>query len=244
MLTLPLLAAFLAAFVRCAAFLWTAPLTGSPQVPPRVRVMAAAAFAVVVATARGPQLLLMSPAEMAGAIPWELCAGAVVGFSARVVLAAAEVGGHFIGLPFALGFAASFDPEIGESAMVTRRIAYAVAAFAFLSVGGLEAGVRAMTAAPATDLAVLDGARAAINMAGDVFAAALAFAAPAVLAGLIANVGIALASKAAPSLNIFSVMLAAMLVVGGVVLIATAPAFARDVESLARYSVDAMGGAR
>jgi flagellar biosynthetic protein FliR len=237
MLTLPFIASFLAAFVRCAAFIWTAPLTGSPQVPAKVKVMAAAAFAIVVASARGP----MWPSEMALAIPWELCAGAIVGFSARAVLAAAEVGGHFIGLPFALGFAASFDPEIGESAMVTRRIAYAVAAFAFLSAGGLEAGVRAMAAAPATDVAALAGATAAVDMIGDIFAAALRFAAPAILAGLIANIGVALASRAAPSLNVFSVMLAAMLVVGGLVLIATAPAFARDIEALANYSIDVMG---
>lgn len=223
------LATFLAAFARSAAFLYSAPVTGSPNVPGRLRAGAAAAIALAVAAGRPP----LGFDDLALAIPADVLLGLIAGFAARIVFAGAESGGQLIGLQFGLGLAAFFDPIAGEQALVTRRIALCLAGLAFITVGGLEASIRAVAAAPAEPASLMFALRHVIDRSGEILVCGLRFAAPAMVAGLIANVGVALASRAAPALNLFSVMLAALFIVGGVTLIATAPALIRETTVMA-----------
>ena len=62
------------------------------------------------------------------------------------------------------------------------------------------------------------------------------------MAGFVANITMAIASKASPALNVFSVMLALFLVVGGLVLVATSPILAKDLVASAIEARDVFGG--
>jgi len=235
-MTPAVVATFLAAFARASAFLFAAPLTSNPTIPRRIRAIAAAGIAIALVGVR-PQI---APDALLMVLPGEILLGLIAGFAGRLVIAGAEVGGQLIGLPFALGFAATFDPTLGEQALVTRRLAFVMAGLAFLLTGGLEAGVRIIAAAPVDPFALHAGILRLMENSGEMFLLGLRFAAPATLAGLIAKLGVALASRAAPSLNVFSVMISAMLVVGGFTLLATAPAFAKEMAALGRRVSEAM----
>lgn len=231
---------FLASFARAAAFLYAAPLTGSMQLPAKFRAAIAASIALVVTPVRPP----VETSELVGVLAAELVLGATIGVVARMVLAAAEVGGQLMAINAGLGMANTFDPTIGEIATPLRRLAFALAGLAFISTGGLELLIRAVATAPAPNapgLAAL--AHAVIDRGADVIELGLRFAAPLMIAGLVANAGVALASKAAPALNIFSVMLALLLIAGGVTLMATAPAFVTELRGISRLATDAALGA-
>lgn len=230
----PALPTFVATFARAAAFLHAAPLTGDRQLPVRARVAVAALMALALAPARpvldGDALIAM--------IPCELLLGLGAGFTARLVLAGAEAGGELISLQLGLGFAAAYDPALGDQAQPIGRLALALAGLAFLAAGGMEAAVRVVAGpfADATTFAAAAGSL--IGRSGELLVAAVRFAAPAVLAVSVANVALAFASRAAPALNAFTVMLAGVLIFGGLVLIATAPAFVRDLQFAGIRAVD------
>jgi len=97
----------------------------------------------------------------------------------------------------------------------------AVASLLFLAAGGLEAIVHSVASSPAHagQLALLGPTL--VEYGTSALAHGLALAAPIVLAALIGNVGLALISRAAPAANVFSIALAGVLVIGGIVLVAT-----------------------
>jgi flagellar biosynthesis protein FliR len=226
----------LAVFARSAAFLQSAPLTGDRQLPVKAR----AALAIVLACALAPVRPPIEPTELPLVLPAEILLGLLAGFTARMVLAGAEAGGELIGLQVGLGFAASVDPSRGEPSATMRQVALCLAGLAFLAAGGIEAGVRLLAAAPSGPLSLHAGIDHIIHGSGEVLVAALRLAAPVLIAGTLTNLGLALASRAAPALNVFSVMLAGMLIVGAVVLIATAPVFVHQVSAIGERATAAL----
>jgi flagellar biosynthesis protein FliR len=230
------IAGFLATFVRAAAFLHAAPLVGDRQLSSKARAATAAVLALAVAPIRPP----IDPAALPLALPAEILLGLMAGFATRMVLAGAEAGGELIGLQFGLGFANSVDPSRGELSSTTRQLALCLAGLAFLAAGGLEAGVRVVAAAPADVYSLHGGLDRIIHQSGEVLVAGLRLAAPALIAGTLTNLGLALASRAAPALNVFSVMLAGMLIVGAIVLLATAPVFARQIGDTGERAIDSL----
>ncbi|HKA86161.1 MAG TPA: flagellar biosynthetic protein FliR [Haliangiales bacterium] len=225
---------FLAIFVRGAAFAYSAPVVGDKGVPHKVRVALVAMVAFSLVPSREP----VDAAALHYVVPGEILLGVLAGFTGRMILAAVEAGGELLGVQIGLGFAASYDPTLGESAAPTRRIAAALGALGFVLAGGLETSVRVMAAPPVTGLGALAATTNLVRLGGEVLGLGLRFVAPAMVAALAANAAVALASRAAPALNVFSVALALILIVVGAVLFATAPTFARDVGLVGRRAVD------
>ncbi len=222
------LATVLAVVARVSAWAYAAPLIGGPGVPPKIKVGIALALALLVAPLRPT----VSPDALLTIIPAEVALGLIAGFAARLAILGAEAAGQLVGMSLGIGFASFYDPSMGEDALPTRRIAGALAGLAFLTAGGLEHTLRALALAPTLPPGALDTILPHLtDEASHVLVASLRAAAPIVLAALVANVAMAFASRAAPALNAFSVMLALFLVVGALVLIATAPAFARELDA-------------
>ncbi len=225
-------ATFLPAFARSAALLHSAPLIGDHGVPRRVRVAAAALIALAVTPTRAP--LDMSSFWLA--VPAEILFGLQVGLLARVALAGAEAGGQLLGLNLELGFAGAYDQNQQEEMLGPRRFAFCMAGLAFLGAGGLESLVRVLgVAAPeARGFALLT--ENLFSRSGQVFVSGLRVVAPALVAAIISNLAVALTSRAAPAVNIFSVMLAFVLGSGLLVLIATAPSFVHEMLRIGRLA--------
>jgi len=228
------IAAFLVVFVRGCAFAYTAPVFSDKGVPHKLRVALVAMVAVSLTPGRAP----IEPTALALAVPGELILGLIAGFTGRVVLAGAEAGGELLGLQLGLGFAAAYDPTMGEAALPTRRVALALAGLAFILAGGLETAVRVMAAPPITALGAIGATTGLLRLGGDILSLGLRFAAPALVAALAGNLAVALATRAAPALNIFSVAFAVILVIVGLVLLATAAPFANDLALVGRRAVD------
>lgn len=219
-------AGFVAAFARTSAWAHTAPLIADRTVPRRVRVAVAALAAVVVSAARPP----LAPQQLWVALPGEILFGLMAGLLARVVLAGAEAGGQLIGVQIGLGFAGVLDPDAREDMLPTRKIAFGLAGFAFLAADGLERSIQVLAVAPAPvqGPTLIEAAQALIASGTSVMVAAIRFAAPVLIAGVVANLAVAVASRAAPALNVFSVTLALVLIVSLATLIATAPGFVHE----------------
>ena len=235
-LTETTIATAVTAFGRCAAFLYAMPFLGSVGTPGRIRVAVAAVLSVAVAFVRPP----VSVDAIAVVLPLEILLGLAAGLALRLMFAAAESGGQLLGLSFGLGLASFFDPTSGESALVTRRLIATVAGLAFFVMGGLQEAMRILITAPVDSSTIAQAVPRLMAQASSVLAVAVRFAAPALLTALLINVGMALASRASPSLNIFSVMLSALLIAGGVTMIVSAPAMVYESGMLVTRSIAVM----
>ena len=236
----PEVTALLPALARAGGFAFTAPLLGDPSTPVRARLV----FTVGVAAAvSGASPAPLEPSAVLAVMPLELAAGALPGLAARWVLETVATGGQLIGLHLGLGFAQAYDPSASESATVARRLVATIGGLAFLAAGGLEAGVRAI-ATPINAGQLTADAVSAMAIATSITTRAVGFAAPVIVASILVNVGLALINRAAPAFNAFSIALVAVLIGGGLVLIAAAPATAAAIARTADDAVAIIGGGR
>jgi flagellar biosynthesis protein FliR len=230
----PEIGAFIAVFLRAVGLAVTAPVIGDGDVPMRARLVFVFAIAIGVGASR--EGVPMSALTYVGML--ELAVGLLTGLTARFVMARIAVAGQLIGLSLGLGFAAQFDPKAGESAGTLRALVTAIAGLAFLAAGGLEEIVRSAAAGPArVDHFMLLGP-ALIEHGTAAFGHGLTLAAPIVLAALVGNVGFALMNRAAPAANVFSIALAGVLIIGGLVMLATAGGFIGGITEIAKDATD------
>jgi len=214
----PEIGAFIAVLARVGGLAITAPVIGDTGVALRARLVFVLAVSAAIGANRAP--VAFSALPLVATV--ELAVGLATGFTARAVMSRVAIAGQFMGLSLGLGFASQYDPHAGESAGVLRTLCTTLAALAFLAAGGLEAIVRSAASSPA-DLAQLSALGPAfIHHATAAFAHGLALAAPIVLAALVGNLALAVMNRAAPAVNVFSIALSAVLILGGAVLLATA----------------------
>lgn len=231
-LTEPELGAFIVVFLRTAAVAATAPVIGDSGVSMRARLVFCVAIAVALAANRtGVQF-----ADLPATAILEVASGVITGLTARFVMARVAIAGQLVGLSLGLGFASEYDVHAGENAGVLRTIATTMAGIAFLLANGLEAIVRGV-AAPASPLVLAGTGEALLREGTAAFGHGLALAAPIVLAALVGNVGLAVMNRAAPAVNVFAVALSAILLLGGMILLATAGGFVQGITDVARESV-------
>jgi flagellar biosynthetic protein FliR len=197
---------------------------------------------MAVAVALAPSRPGLSYAALPVCVLLEAAVGLITGVTARFVLARVAVAGQLMGLTLGLGFAAEYDHRAGESAGTIRSLAMTLAGLAFLGIGGLETLVRSVAAGPATATQLALLGPALLHHGTAAFGAGLALAAPVVLAAVVGNLGLAVLNRAAPAVNVFSISLASVLVLGGMVLRATAPAFVSSLFETARVATLALLG--
>lgn len=230
------LATFLATFGRGAAFMYAAPVISDRQLPHKLRAAAAALCALAVFPLRTP----LQPDALILALPCEIVLGLAAGFAARVVIAGASSGAELVGMQLGLGFAGAYDPSLGEVALPARRLVMVLCGIAFVLSGGIEASVHVLAAPPVVTGSLPRTFAALIERTGEILPVAVRFAAPVLLAAMVANLAMGLMSRAAPALNVFSVMLTLVLMVGLGILLLAGPAFVRELTSVGTRSVDAI----
>ena len=232
----PEIGALLATLARVGGLAATAPVIGDPGVPMRARLIFVLSVTAVIGANRAPVAFSALPMIATA----ELAIGLITGMTARVVMSRIAIAGQLMGLSLGLGFAAQYDVHAGESAGVLRTLVASLGALAFLAAGGLEAVVRSAGGAPAelSQLAALGPAF--IHHATAAFGHGLALAGPILLASFVGNLALAVMNRAAPAVNVFSIALSAVLIVGGLVLLGTAAHLVAGATDTARAAIDVL----
>jgi flagellar biosynthetic protein FliR len=231
-LTAPEVGAFLVAFLRVGALAMTAPVLGDSGVSVRARLVFCVAVAIALAANRPGVELDALPATAFV----ELGCGIITGLTARFVLARLAIAGQLMGMSLGLGFASEYDVHAGENAGILRTICSTLGGLAFLGAHGLEAIVRSCTT-PASGIGLLAGSSELLRQGTASFGYGLSLAAPVVLAAVVANLGLAVMNRAAPAVNVFSIALSAVLLLGVALLIASAGGFVSGAFDVARDTV-------
>lgn len=221
--------AFLWPFFRIVSLLATAPVLGESSIPVRVKIGFAALITVAVAPSVGP-LPNVSPASYEGL--WitlqQVLIGMSLGLTMRIVFAAVQTAGEFVGLQMGLAFASFFDPATGANTAVLARIMNVMAILLFISVNGhllVLAGVlRTFETLPISAHALnADGFNVLFEWSSQVLLGGMLLALPFIIILLTINLALGILNRTAQQLSVFAVGFPITLATGLLLLMVVLP---------------------
>jgi flagellar biosynthetic protein FliR len=191
----------------------------------------------------------IQPGTLAGlwVLGQQVLIGIAMGFAAKIVFTAFDVAGEFIALQMGLGFATFYDPLNSSQTPVIAEFIGLVALLFFLSINGHLLYVATLTqsfsAIPVGPNALAAGSW--LNLAelgGKIFALGLLLSLPIVVALMITNIALAVLTRAAPQLNIFSLGFPLTLIGGFVAIAISLNYLAVPLQSLFEVALAAITG--
>jgi len=221
------LGSFLWPFFRVGALLMAAPLTGSQNVPARVRI-GLAFFITLVILPVLPPVPAVDPFSLPSLfiIFQQVLIGAAMGFAVQLVFSAVVAGAQIIAMQMGLGFASMVDPVNGQDTPVLAQFYLMFATLVFLALNGHLVLIRLLvesfqTLPIGTEGLDRDAFMALARWGTHLFADAVWLSLPAVASLLVVNIAFGVMSRAAPQLNIFAIGFSVTLVMGFLVLLFT-----------------------
>ena len=215
--------AFMWPMLRISALLLAAPVFSLTALTVRIRVLLALALSVMVyPLVTWPDIDPLSPAGLLE-ICNQLLIGGFMGLALQIVTAAVVVAGQTISNSMGLSMASLIDPNLGNVPVIAQFLLI-LSTLIFVSLGG-HAMLLALILESFATLPVgssLFGPQAyaqLVSWSSMIFLGALLTALPVMVTLLFISIGLGVVTRAAPSLNIFSVGLPATIVVGFVVLL-------------------------
>ncbi|HEX3844654.1 MAG TPA: flagellar biosynthetic protein FliR [Steroidobacteraceae bacterium] len=230
-------------FVRIGSCFMLAPAFGAQTVPARIRIVLAGAVALLVA----PLVTVpdVTPFSAAGVLitVQQIIIGAALGFSLQILFEAVSLGGELLANSMGLSLAFNLDPQNGASTPTVGQLYSLLVTLIFLVLNGHLALINTLvdgfhTLPIGTTGLGANGLWSVVNWGSELFSGALVVALPGVTALLIANLAFGVVSRAAPTLNIFSVGLPVSLVFGLVAIMASLPALESSFIRLLAAALD------
>ena len=232
------LLAFILVLVRVSGIISTAPVFGSSNIPPQIKVV----LSLILALILYPFIPLITvypdrPDHYIMLIASELLIGLVLGIIARFLFGAVEFAGTVIGFQMGLGMAMVFDPQSQEQISLVGRFENATATLIFLAMDGhlivLQALVRSYSVLP------LGGASISrplvenlTELSASVFVIGLQIGAPLIVALFLANAVVGLLARSVPQIQVFVVGFPLTLMLGFLFLFFGMPFFAQAVHQM------------
>jgi flagellar biosynthetic protein FliR len=210
--------------LRIAPLFVMAPVLGGADIPVRIRVFLSLGFAVMIAAAAGSSVApgtlppLDAPGALIAAAVSELAIGIALVFGVFAAFAAFLFGGRLLDIQIGFGIANVFDPITRSQGPLLGTALNLLAIVVFFSIDGHHMLVRGFVDSlerfpPGRSLALLDPG-AVVAQFGVVFSYGLLIVAPAVIALLLVDAGLAIAARTMPQMNIFIVAMPLKVVVG------------------------------
>jgi len=232
--------------IRMGAFFMVAPVIGTQLVPMRIRVIFTLVTTAIVAPHLPPMpdVALIS-LDMVLLTAQQILIGVGMAVIMQVLLQMFVVGGQIIAMKMGLGFASMVDPSNGVSVTVVSQFHLMMATLLFLSMNGhlamIDVLIESFRVLPVGGGFVSsNGLWQIVSWGSWMFAMALLMALPAVVSLLIINFAVAVVTRAAPQLNIFSIGFPFMLVLGLVIVWASIGGYVPHFDNTTRQALDFM----
>lgn len=242
------IAAFIFPLARILAFIAAAPLWSTAGIPRRTRLMLGIAITVAIAPSL-PSMPSVQPGSLSGlwVMLQQMLIGIGMGFAARIVFAAFDLAGEFIGTQMGLGFATFYDPLSSSQTPVIAEFIGLIALLLFLSMNGhllyFATLAQSFSAIPVSATPL--GAASWLNLTelgSKIFSAGLLLALPVVVALMITNVALAVLTRAAPQLNIFALGFPLTLLGGFISIAISMNYLATPLQAIFEFAMSAMLG--
>ena len=237
---------YLLIFVRISAAFVAAPVLGSRLLPMPLRIGLALLIAVVMIPVVPVRHVPSAVPEYVLALAREAAIGLLAGFGLHLVFLIIQFTAGTIGVQMGLSLPSGFDAYGVEQEIVLERFMVALATLVFLQVDGLHLfllGLQSLFLAfPVGDLSLPSlGAEKLIDLFSNTFVFGMRLAMPMLGALLVADVGLAIAARAVPQLNLFAVGIPVKIALGIFGLSVSLPPLLTELSSLFRRLLLEMG---
>lgn len=233
---------------RILGFIAMAPLWSSTGIPRRTRLMLGLAITVAIAPTV-PPMPAVAPGTLAGLwiLTVEMLIGLSMGFAAKIVFAAVDLAGEYMGFQMGLSFATFYDPMSAAQTPVITEFLNLIALLLFLSVNGhlmyVATLAQSFQAIPVSAGLLGNGSWLnLVELGAKIFSSGLLLALPVIVALMIANIALAVLTRAAPQLNIFSLGFPLTLLGGFVVMMISMNYLATPLQALYELALEAILG--
>ncbi|OZI35133.1 flagellar biosynthetic protein FliR [Bordetella genomosp. 1] len=223
------LSQFLWPFVRILALIGSSPLFSESAIPIKVKIGLGFALTVALMPTLGP-FPTIPPGSWEGlmVLTQQILIGVAMGLTMRIVFAAVQTAGEYIGLQMGLSFASFFDPGTGANTAVLARFLNIIAMLTFLALDGhllmLAGLVKSFQLLPIEVMSLdRNGWGILTEWGGTVFVSGLLLSLPLVCALLTLNLAMGILNRAAQQLTVFAVGFPIMLTVGLILLTIVLP---------------------
>ena len=232
------LLAFILVLVRVSGIIATAPVFGSSNIPPQIKVVLSLMLALILY----PFIPLITvypdrPDHYIMLIASEMLIGLVLGIISRFLFGAVEFAGTVIGFQMGLGMAMVFDPQSQEQISIVGKFENITATLIFLAMDGhlivLQALVRSYSVLPPGGASI---SRPLVEnlteLSASVFVIGLQIGAPLIVALFLANAIVGLLARSVPQIQVFVVGFPLTLMLGFLFLFFGMPFFAQAVHQM------------
>ena len=204
------LAAFIFPLTRLLGLMMSAPIFSNRGMPVRIRLAVGLGIAFALLPA-APPMPDVAPGSGTGLLIMgeQILIGAGIGFVLRIIFAAIDLAGSFIGMQMGLSFALFFDPNSGGQSAVLADFIGMIAALLFLALDGhlimIELLARSFEWMPVG--AAMDGRGWFLipRTGAAIFATGLLLSLPLLAVMLVTNTALGVLTRAAPQLNLFAI---------------------------------------
>ena len=223
--------AVLLVFARLGAALMLVPGFGEHHVLARLRLLLALLLSVLLSPALAATMPVppRDPLLLAALVAPEVLVGLLLGFAARLALAAVHVGGSLVAAQSGLSAAAMFDPGEATTGTIPGSLLSAAALtllfaadFHHLLLRAIMGSYAVFPVGAGVDLAA--AAELLVRLSGEALATGVRIAAPMIVAGLVVNLGLGAMGRMVPSLPVFFVALPLQLLLALLILERSVPA--------------------
>lgn len=195
---------------RVLGLIATAPLWSTAGIPRRTRLILGLAVTIAIAPAL-PPMPDVQPASLAGLwiLGQQMLIGIAMGLAARIVFAAIDMAGTYIGFQMGLGFATFYDPLEGAQTPVLAEFIGILSLLMFMALDGhllyISTLAQSFHAIPVGPEALSPNSwRNLAELGGKIFSAGLLLSLPVLVALMLTNIALGVLTKAAPQLNLFA----------------------------------------
>lgn len=232
-------------FVRMSALLWAMPVFDNPAVTPRARILLAF-FLSFLAGPLLPTMPAVDPFSFDAVLLTveQLIFGIILGLALRMLFEVLAMVGLILSMQMGLAMAMVMDPGSGDNVSLLSQLLWLMTVLLFFGLNGhlitLSIMVDSFSLWPVGASLYQLNLGSIIQLFGWIFAAALLIALPAVVAMLLVNLTFGVASRAAPSLNLFVLGFPMTLLLGFVAVFLTISQMGSAFSELTVYVLQAM----
>jgi len=217
------------AFIRVSSLMVAAPFFNNPAVPLRLKIVLSFLIAIFVLPVLPPPAapIDFDATALVGTIFQEVLIGLLIGFTLNLLFLALRFAGGILDIDLGFQTASLFNLDVGIPTLLGE-LYFLVGLMLFLLLNGhvylIEAVAASLQVLPINAFVLTPlSIEFLINAAGLTFLIALKIAAPVLIALFITNLALALLARVAPQTNIFILSFQLKIVVGLLLLFATAP---------------------
>ena len=227
---------FLWPMLRISALLMSAPIFSLRALNVRMRILLAVAVTwMVYPVFTWPLIDPVSPAGIVEVFN-QLAIGLIMGLTLQIITASILLAGQSVSTAVGLSMANLMDPNLGNVPVLAQFLLI-LSTLIFVGMGGhamlLGMVIDSFVSLPIGKGLVTAGAWAHfVQWSSMMFLGALLLALPVMVTMLFINIGLGVATRAAPSLNIFSLGLPVMIVAGFVILMVALPSMGARIQWL------------